>query len=181
MYITSDCGKTWRQVHHVLNSLLLLSDPSLHFPSALMKDRKSVNLSFTPNWTPKFGLYSFYNSLLFVVWKFHLFIFQGFRRGASHPVSGPRGGHCCHQGHLYSPQDTQVRLLLCSHSNMTTCYSVSSTSDMIDMMQVINIIYSELVESVNQSIKLYWYCMFHTGRAVQSTLYVTDKLTRAIR
>lgn len=73
MYVTSDCGKTWRQVLVLSGIVSSRSEPAIE--------------------------------------KKHFFVcLAGLRGGTSHPVPGPRWSHRCHQGHVYSSEDTQVRL-----------------------------------------------------------------------
>ncbi len=109
------------------------SQLSLHYASALVKvaQSESVQLDFscyyicqvvTSNCTLQhctilcFVFNTCKHLLLFTMWKCHPQLFcchfnSGLRGGASHPVPGPWWGNCRNQGHLYSPQNTQVRCL----------------------------------------------------------------------
>lgn len=79
MYITSDCGKTWRQVHHVLlwspffflltflslftilpltfTTLSLHSHESYSVWGHIKSNLTSVQFPFTPSWTPQNGCF----------------------------------------------------------------------------------------------------------------------------
>lgn len=107
MYITSDCGKTWRQVRHVL---FLSSSVRTWLPLPL------TALEVSPLPVRRVSTTLGFSAKLFSLWKWHHWPFcvsslSGFWGGASHPLPRPRRGDCGHQGHLHPPQDTQVRTL----------------------------------------------------------------------
>lgn len=119
MYITSDCGKTWRQVHHTLFSslvscLFICSPPNFIFAVKAKHVLSCVEAHLSL--LSRCHAFSWY----FAPHQNELHVpFEGFWGGASHSVPGPWRGHCCHQGHIYSPQDTQVRPIVAPYKKQS--------------------------------------------------------------
>lgn len=110
--------------------------------------------------------------------------FEGFRGGASHPVPGSRWGHCCHQGHLYSPQDPQVsnhcRVTIRITSLLTGCdhyltdfsytpLSATHICDGMDFFRLIQLFIPDLRSASGSSISSLW-----LSQSIRKSLFALD-------